>query len=613
MSTKFPGYNFTQGRSAAPARKRFTDPQAVYTVYDQLKIEDAADAKRRAKIRAAVDGALPYSREQLKSKGLAHMTNLNFHALKATFDARAEAIMRLASDTCDLVELVPVSTGEAGPDDMRIATIIAEEFSTALRREGHTIPALATMNYEADMYGLGPVAWTTDDQFAPQALERGQVRFRGDGPAVSSDHDLFMLESELPAAYLFTLLDNEDLATEEGWDMNVLKRLIVEVYAEGKDIENDSRSMDGLSPFETSLARIKSNTFYETHQFDKFSVLHVYVREMAAPRGITHIIVPGSNYQNRKFLYYREDAYDHMDQCFLWFSSTVTERLARSIRGIASYLVPIEQVADRLTGAVIDSAFRAARLTLQQTSAGANPAVSLSESGNTTIVAAGLEPVSNPNAAANLQAITSVRQFISGISVGAVAGTDLAPASTGAKVQEGSEQMSKAEAEIQERRRLAKDENLFNQRVTVLDKIFSEAFRRFMKIVKGPSVLQAEVPVVEQFVANCVRRGVPPEAFMELESRFMVITCRDLVLGAEGKYGILSQVLAQAAGNLDENGRKAMTHDLLRLRLGRRAADRYCPVENRDQMPSDQASVATIENSLLKEQKPVMVGDVVFY
>ena len=62
-------------------------------------------------------------------------------------------------------------------------------------------------------------------------------------------------------------------------------------------------------------------------------------------------------------------------------------------------------------------------------------------------------------------------------------GLDLAPVSTGVKVQQGGPQVSKAEAEIQEHRRLLRDENLFSQRLSALDKIFSECFRRFMKLV----------------------------------------------------------------------------------------------------------------------------------
>ena len=607
--TGIKGFQTTAGKnSSKPARRRFTDPKAVYDVYDEFRIDDEADAKRRVKIRTAYEGGLPYDAEQLKAKGLRHMTNLSFNALKNTIDARCESITKLTSDTCNLVTVAPKRNGAEGPDDARVGAIIAEAFSAAVRKDGHTIAALATARREVDLYGIGPVTWPNDEAFYPLALERGQVKFRGDGPSVSSDHDIFMFESELPAEYVFMLLDNEDIAKEAGWDVAVLKRVVVDVYSKHIDKSHDSSSEQGLSPDETFLSYTKMNSFYERHQFDKFSVLHVYCREMSAPRKVSHIIVPGSDVPTREFLFYKEGAYDTMDQCMLWLSATTGERYARSVRGIATYLVPIERVSDRMTCALIDAAFRAARLTLQQTSPGVQPDVSLSENGNVAVVAAGLEPVPNANQAANLQALASSRQFIAQLGTSSVAGTDNAPLSTGVKVQEGGVQASKAEAEIMERRRLLRDENLFNSCVGVHDKIFREIFRRFMNIVNGPEPVRDEYPVVNEFIAYCADHGVTAAMLKEAPGRFTVEMCRDLAMGADGMYQLLSATLQVTAGNLDESGRREVVHDMYRLKFGRAAADRYCPLVSRDSAPSDQASFATLENSFLRELKPVMVG-----
>lgn len=603
------GYEYTAGdKSAAPARKRFTDPQAIYDLYDQMKIDDQKDAERRTKIKTAYEGGLPYDPAQLKAKGLAYMTNLSFHSLKGTIEARCDSITKLTTDTCDLVELATRTDGTAGPDDDRVGEVVAEAFSAALRSEGHTIPALATMRRETDLYGIGPITWPDDISYYPLALERGQLKFRGDGPAVSSDHDLFMFESELPAAYVFMLLDNEKYAEESGWDVHVLKRLVIEVFSQHSEKDNDTSSANGLSAGETTLMHFKTNAFYERHQFDRFSVLHVYVREMQTPRKVTHIIVPGRDGKEKKFLYYKENAYDTMDNCLVWLPASVAERYARAVRGIATGLVPTERTSDRLTCAMIDAAFRALRLTLKQTSPGINPPVSLSEVGGTNIIAAGLDVEANPSAAQTLASVAQVRGMIGQIGVNGIAGTDNSPLPVGAKTFEGGNQMSKAEAEIQERRRLARDENLFNSCVAVHDKIFRECFRRFMKLVNGPEQIASEYPEVMKFIADCEAKGVTKAILKEVPDRFIVNMCRDLALGADGMYRLLGETLAATAGNIDESGRKTITHDMYRLKFGRRAADRYCPLVSRDQTASDQSSFATLENTFLKELKPVQVG-----
>lgn len=603
------GYEYTAGdKSAAPARKRFTDPQAIYDLYDQMKIDDQKDADRRTKIKTAYEGGLPYDPAQLKAKGLAYMTNLSFHSLKGTIEARCDSITKLTTDTCNLVELATRTDGTAGPDDDRVGEIVAEAFSAALRSEGHTIPSLATMRRETDLYGIGPITWPDDISYYPLALERGQLKFRGDGPAVSSDHDLFMFESELPAAYVFMLLDNEKFAEESGWDIHVLKRLVIEVFSQHSEKDNDTSSANGLSAGETALMHFKTNAFYERHQFDRFSVLHVYVREMQTPRKVTHIIVPGRDGKEKKFLYYKENAYDTMDNCLVWLPASVAERYARAVRGIATGLVPTERTSDRLTCAMIDAAFRALRLTLKQTSPGINPPVSLSEVGGTNIIAAGLDVESNPSAAQTLAQVAQVRGMIGQIGVNGIAGTDNSPLPVGAKTFEGGNQMSKAEAEIQERRRLARDENLFNSCVAVHDKIFRECFRRFMKLVNGPEPIASEYPEVVKFIADCEAKGVTKAMLKEVPDRFTVNMCRDLALGADGMYRLLGETLTATAGNLDEAGRKTITHDMYRLKFGRRAADRYCPLVSRDRTASDQSSFATLENTFLKELKPVQVG-----
>lgn len=603
------GYQYTDGeKSHAPARRRFTDPQAIYDLYDEMKIDDQEDARRRTKIKTAYEGGLPYDPEQLKSKGLAFMTNLSFNSLKGTIEARCESITKLSTDTCNLVELEVRSDGTTGPDDNRVGDIVAEEFSAALRSEGHTIPALATMRRETDLHGIGPITWPDDVSYYPLALERGQVKFRGDGPVVSSDHDIFMFESELQAAYVFMLLDNEDFAKEAGWDVAVLKQLVVEVYGQHSEQDNDSTSAYGLSSSETLLMHMRTNAFYERHQFDRFSVLHVYVREMKSPRGVSHIIVPGRNGQTKKFLYFKENAYRTMDECMIWLPASVSERYARAVRGIATFLVPTEKTNDRLTCAMIDAAFRALRTTLKQSAPGVNPPVSLSEVGNTNIIAAGLDVENNGATAQVLSQVAQIRTMIGRAGAAGIAGIDNSPLPVGAKVFEGGQQLSKAEAEIMEGRRLARDENLFNQCVVVHDKIFRECFRRFMRIVNGPEPIAAEYPEVVKFIAACEAKGVTREMLREVPDRFTVNMCRDLALGADGMYQLLVATLQATAGNLDEAGRRTIAHDMFRLRFGRRAADRYCPLVSRDQTPSDQASHATQENNAIRRLEPVLVG-----
>lgn len=220
----FEGYNYVE-KNGEGAKDRFTTPQAVRAVYEKLKTDDLPDSERRAKIRKLYEGNLPYNPKSLEATGLKNLTNVNFLGLKGTIDARADIVLKLAQDTVNLVELRPLAKEMAGPDLDRIGQVVAEEFSAMVRDTGAFIPEIARMFREADLYGIGPMTWPSTVDYCPVALERAQVRFIGNGPVVSSKHELFMFETTISAGYLRFLLDNEDIAAGEGWNVSEVKKV----------------------------------------------------------------------------------------------------------------------------------------------------------------------------------------------------------------------------------------------------------------------------------------------------------------------------------------------------------------------------------------------------
>lgn len=71
---------------------------------------------------------------------------------------------------------------------------------------------------------------------------------------------------------------------------------------------------------------------------------------------------------------------------------------------------------------------------------------------------------------------------------------------------------------------------------------------------------------------------------------------------------MLTDLLGNFGGNLDEPGRRNAQRDWVHLRLGAKSADRYVPEVSRDSSPSDQASLATLENNSMRNGEEVMVG-----
>lgn len=601
------GYNVVEENGRAP-KSRFTDPAAFSAIYSRLTDDDMVEAHRRAKIRQMYDGNLPYNPMKLAQCGLKNIANVNFLGLKGVIDNRADAVLKLASDTTNLVELRPLSPEVAGPDADKKGAIVAEEFSRTIREVGRLIPALSMMNREADLYGLGPVAWASAEDYNPVALERGQVRFIPNGPVNSSQHELFMFETTLPAHYLFYLLDNQADAAAEGWDVPTVKRWLVDAFHNGMESRAQPGTETDTSYVESNLALIRQNRFVEEHQFDELHVIHAFVKEMGYPRGITHLIAPAA--ERKSFLFRKQHAYQTMDECFLWFPFTSNERYARAVRGLASFLYPIEMLNNRFTCQMVDVAFRSASFILAQKTAGAQQSLTINEQGPYTVLPAEFTPAQS-QVAPNFQQLATMKQMLDGVGVASVTGADKpALASTGPKVQEGQTQgQTKAEVEIQQKLRSRKEEALFVQRITVFDKVFRETFKRFIRIaVSQNPVKYADYPEIPQFIDRCMRRGVTLEELAMMPQTYTVGTCRDLILGSDGVVGVLKEFLGTFGGTFDEAGRKAGVREMIRLRLGSCNADRLLPPSSRDQLPSDQSSLATIENGMMKSGQAVLCG-----
>lgn len=596
--------------NAKPAKSRFSDPVALRNTYDKLTEADVKDAERRAKLRRMYDAHLPYNPEELRQSGLKHVTNVNWLGLKSTIDNRADSLLKLSSDTTNLIELQPRAREYAGPDAQRIARVIAEEFSTMLRETGDVIPALAMMNTEADMYGLGPVTWASSLDYKPVALERGQIRFLPAAPVQSTRNELVMYETVMPAAYLFFLLDHEDVAAAEGWSVEAVKRWLVDVFQNHTETKAMPGTETNTSYVESALSLLRQNRFIEEHQFDEMNVIHAFVREMEFPRGITHYIMPAT--EQKEYLFQKPNAYETMDQCFLWFPYAVNRRFAREVRGLASHLFPIEAANNRYKCRVMDMALQYASLVFTQTRAGAQQQLSLNEQGPFTVLPQELTPVQN-NVKPDMQQVLATSQFIDNLGVNSVTGSDKGViATTGVKMFQGSDRQTKEEVLLQQRLRSRKEEALFVQRMSVLDKVFRETFRRAFRLVamfvaQDPTI-GADYPEIVKFVQNCDQRGVPPDLLLQSASAFNVVTCRDLVLGSEGKVGVLTDLLGNFGANLDEPGRKNAQRDWIQLRLGSASADRYLPEVDRDSSPSDQASSAVLENNAMRNGQEARVG-----
>lgn len=589
-----------------PVKYRFNSAAALVSVYNQMCDSDLQEANRRSIIKKAHEFYKPFNTEKLKAKGLGQLTNVNFGLLAGQIDARSAAMQDLALDTTDLVELRPLSESEAGPDAEKIAKVVQEEFSVTLRESRKFIPAVTACVREGDLYGLGPVTWQDQWDYQPMSIERGQLKFDENASAVSAENEIFMVESTLPNWYFFSLFDDPEGAAKLGWNLAVVRQYIIEIFSAGSETQSQQGDATGTSVIESQISLWRQNRYFETKQFEVTRVLHAYVREVSGGRKITHYMVPASGKPDG-FLFVKYEAYENMDQCMVWLPAQAASRYAREVRGVASKLLPISDLNNRLLCQMYDFAFRDMTFKMKSSVPGGAPKASITEHGPFTIVGSEAEPI-NFQQSGNMQQIVglmSVTEQKQTTNAGGGSGIAANPEST----FKGNSRRTKEEIAQEGRAGERQEQSLFILRLTVFDTIFRECFRRFMNLVNGDAELRARYPGVDDFIERCKRRKVSAALLKKVPKEFKLYMCRDLVTGGvAAKAANLTEVLTTIGGNFDEKGRINATRDLVVCRFGHAAADRYRPEVNRDNMPSDAASHATLENNAMMVGQQAMVG-----
>jgi hypothetical protein len=585
-----------------PVNFRFSSAKSLRDVFNQAQQDDLEQSEIRAKILSMYEAKLPWSPQKLEAAGIKDKCNINWLGLKGQIDARAGAISDLALDTTDLVELRPATAELAGPDADDIGQVVADEFSMALRNGLEFLPALSTAVRECDLYGFGPLMWTDQEDYKPTPLLRGQIKLAQGASHLSSRNELIMVESVLPADYLFSLFDYPDVSESMGWNLAAVRKYLVAVFVSNEDTRSQSEDENGTSVLESQIAMLRQNRTFETRQFNDCNVIHAFVKETSGDRKITHYMIPAQNGRD-EFLMVRQNAYDKMDECLQWIPYTITENKAKGLRGLASFIAPIEDINNRIICEMMDTA-RAALKTHLTREGGSTERLTMIEQGPYVVYPQGVGPAQNPQTAQSLPQVAGVVDMGAKKALSNATG---AGASATNRVYSGADRKTKEEVMIGRDTDEKNQQSLFVLRSMVFDSIFRECFRRFMKIALSADRRKA-YPEVQEFVDKCTARGVGLDKLRKIPELFKVYICRDLVIGGAGaKAGLLADVLG-LGGNLDEKGRLDATHDYIRCRMGSLAARRYRPKIGRDSMPSDSASHALLENNDMLELSAVLAA-----
>jgi hypothetical protein len=585
--------------SGRPAPRRITSAVAARNILKDLEEEDTKDAYRRSVIQGMLDGNPPYDTEMLKEQGLANMTNVNFLTMRANLDARAAAAHELFAEVPTFIEMRPKNrnANDLLTDDY--GDIIAEEFTQTLRAWAKFLPYMDQIFRESDAYGIGGCLFPDEYDWRFKAFRRSALRVSSTASVAVDENELYSVHDSMPAGRLYDYIEREN-ASELGWNVSAARKLLIDIFVKGGQGRDNKYPGSQWESLQTM--RRNSDPGYQSKQFELVRFSHLFVKEVDSGK-ISHFMLPKATSDKEAFIYERADRFDSMEECLWLLPFNYADGYVKSIRGVASYLAAHEDLSNRFLCRVFDAGFMTSSILLQPQTPTDLSRLQFVRHGPYTILPPELKAVQSsfqPQIAPLIQ-LRDVSEAVLKNNTGTY--------------RQHPESLSKASAPKTARQVMeeASKEARFEKaavahRYDHLDKLYLLVLRRMVALSKYEADAYPGKEEADEFVKRCVARGVPRKLVTGWEDKFFMHATRALGMGSPAvQYDITNQVLGMRT-LMDEQGARNAFRDWLRVRVGGLNVDRYAPMKNRNDIPSNEHSIAALENNDMMEGSQVKVG-----
>lgn len=591
--------------------ERCATPEAAYTLYRDLRDATYYIAALDAKVQGMYDGNPPYTQESLNSIGQGWRANLNTREVKAAINSKAEAAYELHMESPTRIEVAvrPEIIGKyARSTDVPVENwgqIIAEEYTKTLFdwKEGYFNVDLATR--ESLKYGLGLMTWPDEWDWRPKAFKKSCFLVHPRSRALADELDMFGLRDEVTAGQLYEKIRDPAAAREAGWDVAAVKDLLVRIFISGEQ-QDFPRDTAGVDLWRVLQERIKMNEpDVQVKAFEKVRIVHLCVAETDTGE-VSHIIIPETQTAGEpKFLFKRARRFKKMCYALWLLPHGYEDGYIGSLRGLGHELYTYGEVSNRLLCSALDGGIISGGLLLQASNGFDADQLSVLRAGPVTVIPPNLEAVQN-TFTPPIAGLIDLRNVLRTIADNNVGVFRVRPEMLGGE----QESQKTARQVVSEEGKEAKyDKNRANFEYLMWQRWHEEIFRR----LTNPEYLNNEIDLpgkdeAKAFRTRCLDRGVPKELLKDTEKSLDIRISRVIGLGSPGaRMDITSQMMA-VTGRMDETGRRYAEREWAAARVQYANVDKFFPLRNRDQVPTNEVTIATLENNDFLEGRSLPVG-----
>lgn len=471
--------------------------------------------------------------------------------------------------------------------------VIAEEYTRLLKDwEDFYLHGLYTADQQYST-GIGVMAWTDEWDWRPQAFESANALVKPKAKVMVDSLDLVVLRDELDPNEMHRILNNEEIAAEEGWIVRDLKAALLRNYKSGS-VTNDGEYQD--SEWESYQKQVRDNEADAciSTEFKGIRVFHILVREMPTeedPDGkVTHLILPEDD-GLKKFLFKSERRFNEMKNAICFFYYNPSKGRHHSIKGLGHRIFPHCTLSNRLIGHIFDGGIVATGLLLQEKSGSDASKLQLTRMAGYTLLPKDV----------NLQQTTFQPQFQHLIGLRAMS-KEILNNNTGVfrphseTLFDRQEQKTATQVRAEEAHEARFDKIETSISYVHWDRFHREIFRRLTRreYIESEGDYPGKVQAVK-FIERCRKRGVPDELLFDSEL-VRIRSTRSIGDGSPTmRLNALNMLMGQRP-SMDEIGRRNTEREWGAALVGYENVDRFFPVKSRDAIPTIQHSMAEGEN-----------------
>ena len=552
-------------------------------------------SKWNAKVKGQIDGNPPFSQNKLKSAGQAWRTNINF------MEAKSAASSSIVPDY-DLFSAARyyanVRTYYGSIDDREFYSgVITEEFDCMMKKFKGFDFNMQQMLYERKIYGRGFLIFEDDKDWYFKCKPQHRVYVPDGTDAYTGNVDVLVIRERMRVHKLWAYIKGKDKGSSSGWKSSEVVKAIRN--AQPEIAENAATSFN----YEYLQQQIKDRDIVEGVRCATVPIAYVLTREFDGT--ITMQIVEEYDANRNKsgkneslsddFLYEKRGYAYELCQFMSAFFLETADGSWNGASGLGRDIYSLMAIKDRVKCAAMDLVFLRTGITLSAKTEDAHTKGTLIQTGCFNIIPSGFD-VQQSQVLGDIESPFTADRYLDNM-----VASNTGVYRTQIDKPEGNPR-TLGEVQMQYQTQATLGNSAVNRLYQELDRHYEEVYRRASKKDQGDT---AAGKMAKEFQKRCTERGVPREAFEQIE---YVRAYRN---SGNGSMQLRQQNLAQmvATGLVDrmpESGKEHWVEDTIASLNGQAMVERYYPTREKLKLPNEHQSVAMLENAAMKIGAPVV-------